>query len=273
MLDTIVYGSVTVYDIILSLLILLIFVTAAKSLSLLITRRLKKKMSEDHARILSKVVYFSLIIIALIIIMPILGVNPEGMLVAGGLLAVVIGFASQSIVGNLISGIFLLFERPVKIGDGGEVESTLGVVRDIKIISTTILTFDGVFVRLPNEKVFLAKITNYLSNKARRFQYKIGIRYKDDADKAIEVIKETIDKHPFALKNPEPFVYVDELGNSSVDISVRIWAPATEWWDVRTTLLWQIKKNLEENGIQIPFPQTEVWFRNELDTNVKESGK
>lgn len=269
MLDTTVYNSVTLYDIAISVLIFLIFITLAKSLSLLIDRRLKKRMSEDHARVLSKVVYFTLIIIALIITLPILGFNPEGFLVAGGIVAVVIGFASQSIVGNLISGIFLLFERPIKMGDVVEVDNTLGTVRDIKIISTTILTFDGVFVRIPNEKVFTAKITNYLSNPVRRFQYKVGIRYSDDADKAVEIIKETIEKHPFALKNPEPLIFVDELGNSSVDISVRIWAPATEWWGVRTTLLWKIKRNLEKNDIYVPFPQREIWFRNQLESDIK----
>jgi small-conductance mechanosensitive channel len=184
--------------------------------------------------------------------------------VAGGIFAIVIGFAAQSIVGNLISGIFLIFERPVKIGDVVNIDSTIGQVEDIRIISTTIRTFDGHFVRIPNMTVFNAKIINYFVNKARRFEYTVGIRYMDDADNALKIIRETIEEHPFALKYPEPVLFVDTLGDSSVNVNVKIWAPFTEWYDVRKDLLWKIKTRLEKNGIMVPFPQREVWFRNEL---------
>ncbi|HDS62694.1 MAG TPA: mechanosensitive ion channel family protein, partial [Methanofollis liminatans] len=77
-----------------------------------------------------------------------------------------------------------------------------------------------------------------------------------------------IREHPLALREPVPSVYVDELGDNAVNIKVRVWAPSSEWWDVRTELLWTIKTELEKNGIEIPFPQREVWFRNELAGRV-----
>ena len=105
---------------------------------------------------------------------------------------------------------------------------------------------------------------NFAVNVARRFECVIGIRYSDDADRAIEVIKKLVEEHPLALINPAPVAFVDSLGDSSVTIIVRIWTPATEWFGVKMELLWKIKQALEKEGIQIPFPQRVLWFANEL---------
>ena len=185
---------------------------------------------------------------------------------AGGVAGIVIGFASQSIMGNFISGVFLMIERPIKIGDQVNIDNKLGYVEDIKIISTIIRTYDGLYIRLPNETVFTTSITNYVANLTRRFEYVVGIRYEDDADKAIRIIKGLIDDQPYALVNPSPYVFVDNLGDNAVNIIVRVWAPATEWFDMKTKLLWIIKKTLEENGIEIAFPQRTIWFASGLDT-------
>jgi small-conductance mechanosensitive channel len=222
-------------------------------------------MKRDQLELILKVIYFVIIIIAFLAVLPLLGLNLSGLLVAGGIAGIVIGFASQSVVSNLISGIFLLSEKPIKIGDQINVDGIAGFVEDINILSTIVRTYDGLYVRLPNEKVFSSNITNYVAHVARRFEYVVGIRYSDDAERAIEIIKGLIEKHPFALKNPEPQVFVDNFGDSSVNIVVRIWAPSAVWYDVKMEILWKIKKELEANGIQIPFPQRTLWFANELN--------
>jgi len=88
----------------------------------------------------------------------------------------------------------------------------------------------------------------------------IGIRYSDDADKAVRVIREVVDEHPLPLINPEAHVFVDDLGDNSVDIVARIWTPTSEWYTVKRELLWQIKIAIETAGIQIPFPQRVLWY-------------
>ncbi len=269
-LDDIGIGGLNLENILLVTVILIAAILLGKALSMYVTRFLKKRMSLDHVKIITKGVYVVIFFIAFLMVLPIVGLDVSGLAVAGGIFAIVLGFAAQGIVGNLISGIFLVFERPVKVGDVVNIDSTIGMVEDIRIISTTIRTFDGYFVRIPNLTVFNAKIINYFVNKARRFEYTVGIRYKDDADKAVTIIKETVDEHPFALKYPEPVIFVDTLGNSSVDINVKIWAPFTEWYDVRKDLLWKIKTRLEKNGIFVPFPQRELWFNNELRTGRSE---
>ncbi len=260
MLDTVVYGNVSIFDLLTALEIVLVIVLIVKIATLNLRRYLKNKVAESTLANLIKTVTYISTIVGLIAVLPILGINPAGFLVAGGIIAIIIGFASQSIVSNLISGIFLIIERPVNIGDTVHVQDTLGTIEDVRILSTLIRTFDGVLVRIPNDTVFTSKITNYIAHVVRRFGYTVGIPYKDDADIAASIIKNVIDAHPLALVKPAPQVYVDELGDNSVDLKIRIWAPASDWWDVRIELLWKIKKALAEEGIHVPFPQHELWF-------------
>lgn len=263
-LNTVVYSTVTVMDIISVLFTLLFAIIIAKLITTNLGRTLKEKLSKEHLGILEKIINYSIIIFAFLSVLPVLGINTSGFLVAGGIIGIIIGFASQSIVGNMISGIFLMIERPVKIGNQVTIGDTSGFVEDINMMSTIIRTFDGLYVRIPNEKVFTNDITNLVVNVARRFEYVVGITYAGDADKAIGIIKKIIEEEPLALKNPEPAVFVDNLGDNAVNIIVRIWAPSTHWYGVKRKLLWIIKHTLEENGLEIAFPQSTVWFANEM---------
>lgn len=238
----------------------------SKVVTIYFRRSLKEKMSKDHLEIILKLISYTIITVAvLFFVLPALDVEASSILVAGSVVGLVIGFASQSIVGNLISGIFLMIERPIKVGNLVNIDGNSGSVEDISLISTIIRTYDGLYVRIPNQSVFTTNITNYVANVARRFEYVVGIRYTDDADQAIAIIKDIIREHPFALKNPAPMVFVDTLGDNAVNIIVRIWAPSTDWYGIKTELLWIIKKTLEENGIEIAFPQRTLWFANELN--------
>lgn len=257
--NKVLYADVTVFNLLIAIIIFLGALLTAKLVALYMNRFLKDKLAKEHLDILSKVAYYSIIVVALLWTLPNVGVKLSGLLVAGGIVGLAVGFASQSIIGNLVSGLFLFIERPVKIGDGVNIDGAVGIVEDIRIISTTLRQYDGLYLRVPNQKVFTATITNLAAHLARRFEYVIGIRYSDDAEAAIRIIKSQIDAHPMALVNPAPLVFVDNLGDSAVNIIVRIWAPTSEWFDVKTELLWKIKKSLEENGIEIPFPQRVIW--------------
>jgi len=263
-LDTVIYGNVTGLDLLKTAVFLIIAILIARVVVIYLRRSLKDRMSRDIMEIVIKVIYYTIIVIAVLFVLRRLEFDLSGLLVAGGIIGIVIGFATQSIVGNLVSGLFLMIERPIKIGDQVNIDGTSGYVEDIHTVSTIIRTYGGLYVRIPNEKVFTNKITNYVANTARRFEYVVGIRYSDDADEAIDIIKDLIEEHPIALKNPSPKVFVDNLGDNAVNIIVRIWAPPTEWYDLKMEMLWKIKKGLEENGIEIAFPQQTVWFANEL---------
>jgi small-conductance mechanosensitive channel len=259
LIDLVLYTTtkdqVTVGDLLKFVLILFFSVLLSRILTLYLRRSLKNKVSKDVSETLLKILHYSILIIVFISVLPLIGFNPSTLLLAGGVTGIILGFASQNIVGNLVSGFFLMVERPIKIGDQVQINDVSGYVIDIRIISTLIRTFDGLLVRIPNQQVFTTNITNIVGHPVRRFEYTIRIRYSDDADAAIKIIKDLIDKEPFALLNPSTSVFVSDLGDSSVNISVRIWAPVNEMFGIKTRILWNIKQTLEENGIEIPLPQ------------------
>lgn len=262
------FPSLTWGELLYIVLVVLLAAVVAKAVTLYLRKTLTDKIKLSQLDILLKGVNYVILIITALIVVPFFNISLSGLLVAGGFASIVIGIASQSVLGNLISGVFLILERPISIGDNINIGDVSGNVTDINIFSTIVKTYDGVYVRIPNENVFTSEITNYVAHEARRFEYVIGIPYDDDANEAIRIIREVVWSHPFALKDPSPSIYVDELADSSVNIKVRIWAPATEWWDVRTDLLWKIKVELSKNGIEMPFPQQVVWFQNELQGRV-----
>lgn len=259
--------TVRVFPYILAIGIFVFSMLLAKGSSIFLRRYLKDKFDKDSLGVLLKVTYYGIIVMAIILILPIMGINTSGLLVAGGITGIILGFASQNTVGNLISGLLLMVERPIKIGSKVEIDGVKGFVEDIGLMSTILRNFDGLYIRIPNEKVFTNNIINISANVARRLEYTIGIRYSDDANKAIKIIGKIMEEHPFVLKNPSPDIFVDELGDNSVNILVRAWMPETQWFGTKKELLWVIKSNLEKEGIQIPFPQRVIWYGNEETEN------
>jgi small-conductance mechanosensitive channel len=250
------------------ILILALTILISKIITLYLRKSLKDKVSRDVGETIIKLFYYGTIIIVSISSLHLMGIEDlSGLLLAGGITGIILGFASQNIVGNLISGIFLVIEKPIKLGDQVEIDKISGFVTDIRIISTLIRTYDGLLVRIPNQQVFTSNITNLVGFPVRRFEFTIGISYSDDADKAINLIKDLIDKEPFALLNPAPSVFVNQLGDSSVILIVRTWAPISEWFTLKTNLVWAVKKTLEENSIEIPFPRHVVYLHNVPEKN------
>ncbi len=240
-------------------------IVVARLISVYLKRTLADRIPKNELNVMLRVINFAVVSVFVLTALPFVGVNPTGLIAAGGFAGLVVGFASRSVVANLVSGIFLMIERPIRIGDQVAIGDVAGFVEDVQILSTIIRTYDGLFVRIPNERVFTSNITNLTANPVRRFEYVVGISYSDDAERAVEVIRRVVEEHPFALKEPEPQIFVDELGESSVNIVVRVWSPSAVWYEVKTELLWKIKVELEKAGIEIPFPQRVVWLRRDRD--------
>ena len=230
-----------------------------------------KRGSED--RIKAKLFYYTFITVALFLALSFAGVMGElgALLAAAGITGIVLGFSSRTVVANFISGIFMYFDKPLQIGDAVQVGDVQGVVEDIRILSTRIRTWDGTLVRIPNEALFNSNIVNLKRYPARRVDVSVGIAYAEDAGRAIDVILKTLDEMPLVLAEPEPKVYVESLGDSSVVLRVWAWAPSERWFDVRAEVVRRIKEALDEAEIEIPFPQRVNWFANEL--RVKIDGK
>jgi small-conductance mechanosensitive channel len=256
-----------IFPFILAVGIIISSIIIAKGTSMLLKKYLRDKFDKDRLGILLKGSYYGIIALAVILSLPILGIDTSGFLVAGGITGIVIGFASQNIVGNLISGLFIMAERPIKIGSQVEIDQITGFVEDIGIMSTVLRNFDGLYVRIPNEKVFTNNIINRGINVARRVERTIGIRYSDDINKAIGIIYGVIEDHPFILKKPNSDIYIDEIKDGSVNIMIRVWTPSELWYTTKRELLLEVKNALEKEGILVSIPYRVVWFANDRSNN------
>ena len=252
----------TIWNVLVIAIIVAVGVIIARIARTIFQKRFAPNLSRDSAKNMSKLIYYGIIIISLGIATTSQGIDLGGLIVAGGFLGIVIGFASQSVVSNLISGIFLMIEKPVKQGDTVEVpsENVEGKLIDIGTFSSHIQQFDGTVLRIPNEKMFTSNIRTFALSEIRRTDMVVGIAYNADIDKAISVMKEAIRKRvTYALIEPEPQFWITELGDNSVNISVRVWHPRDDLMEVKPMLLKVIKNALDEAGIEIPFPQRVVW--------------
>jgi len=233
----------------------------SRNISKIVERALKRTMPTGTAKSLSRIIYYVFMFILILFVLSLVGVNVQILLAAGGVLGIALGFASQKTVSNLISGIFLYIDRPMDIGDSVDIAGTGGTVLDITPISTRLRSWDGPVIRMPNSKVFDSKITNYKKTVARRLEYKIGISYKNRADKAIKIIKKLLDDEAFVLDSPGPQIWVSSLADSSVELTIRAWAPASKMWSVKTSMLQKIFEALDKNKIEIPYPQMDIHMK------------
>ncbi|QDI89578.1 mechanosensitive ion channel family protein [Candidatus Nitrosopumilus sp. SW] len=257
-----IVGGLTLLTLLIGGIIMAIGVIIARTVRLLFTKYYAPKLPQDSAKNLGKLIYFGIIILSFLVFTSTTGVDFSGLLVAGGIFGIVIGFATQSVVSNLISGIFLMIEKPVKQGDKIEIPGSdvVGTLLDISTFSVRVRKFDGTIIRIPNESFFTSNIRSLSSTPVRRSEAIIGIAYKEDIEGAISVIEKEIRKSmSFVLILPKPEFRINELADSSVNIEILVWHPRDDWDQVGPILLKVAKKALDDNGIEIPFPQRVIW--------------
>jgi small-conductance mechanosensitive channel len=246
-----------------TVVIILSYVIAVISKKL-VEKPLRRVAPQDTATLISRVVYYTVLFFGLLSVLALFNISLSGLLVAGGIAGIVIGFASQTVFSNFLSGLFIYFDKPFKIGDAIEINGESGIVTDINVFSTRIRRWDGVHIRIPNEDIFRSQIKNLIQNKVRRVDYTIGISYQDDPEKARNIIIQHLEEHPLVLAEPLPTVFLSELGDSALVIQVRFWTLTKYWFQAKTKILEELYKKLSDNGITIPFPQQTVWFANTL---------
>ncbi|MGW8269417.1 MAG: mechanosensitive ion channel domain-containing protein [Burkholderiales bacterium] len=179
-----------------------------------------------------------------------------------GALSVGIGFGLQNIVNNFISGIILLFERPIQVGDTVQVGDLLGVVRGIGIRASNVRTYGGAEVIVPNSELVSGQVINWtLSDRYRRLELDVGVAYGNRPADVIRVLEDVIEKHEGALKTPAPFVRFRGFGDSSLDFRVYVWVDYDEGLRETSAILSAIYDALAEAGIEIPFPQRDLHLR------------
>jgi len=257
-------GNVNAADILAATIVIILSYVIAVISKKLVEKPLRRVAPEDIAKLVSRSVYYTVLFFGLLSVLALFNISLSGLLVAGGIAGIVIGFASQTVFSNFLSGLFIYFDKPFKIGDAIEINGESGIVTDINVFSTRIRRWDGVHIRIPNEDIFKSQIKNLIQNKVRRVDYTIGISYQDDPEKARRIILEHLEQHPLVLAEPLPTVFLSELGDSALVIQVRFWTLTKYWFQAKTKILEELYKKLTDNGITIPFPQQTVWFANTL---------
>ena len=232
-----------------------------------IAGRLRKGVDRGLARahvdealrpFLAGIVYYLALIVTFVSVLGLFGVETTSLIAVLGGASVGISLAWQGTLSNLAAGGMLLIFRPFRPGHYVEVAGTAGSVQQIGMFSTILSTPDNVQITVPNSSIFGTIIKNYSANPTRRNDIVMGISYDDDIGVALRTIREVIDGDSRVLKEPAPLVAVGELADSSVNILVRPWCKAEDYWGLRYDLLRAFKEKLEAAGCSIPYPQSDV---------------
>lgn len=221
--------------------------------------RSKYKPSPLFNRFVVNVSRKTIWLIAIVVGLDNLGVDTAALVAGLGATGIVIGFALKDTLSNFASGALILLYSPFDVGDWVEVGSHSGTVKDLTLVNTVLTTGDNKHVTLPNSKVWGNPIVNYNAADTRRVDIVAGVAYGTDLDQARDLFRQILDEHELVHDEPEPVVRVKNLGDSSVDFDVRAWVDTGDYWTVQPQLLREIKVRCDEAGIEIPFPQREVW--------------
>ena len=205
-------------------------------LSKWLRKSLTKKFTAQQAMIFEKIIFYSGIIIILISVLNDFGFKLSHLLGAAGIIGIAVGFASQTSVSNIISGFFLIGEKPFEVNDVIKVGDTTGVVLSIDTLSVKLRTFDNKFVRIPNETLIKSEFTNITKFPIRRVDLNLGVAYKEDIGKVRTVLKDIALKNPLCLNEPEPVIILSGFGSSSVDIFFGVWAVKTDWLKLKNSI-------------------------------------
>ncbi|MEA2110714.1 MAG: mechanosensitive ion channel [Campylobacterota bacterium] len=230
-----------------------------KSISRVITRLMEKaEVDATLTSFVSSTVNMLLMIVVILAALSELGVQTTSFIAILGAAGLAIGLALQGTLSNIGAAVLIIIFRPFKIGDFIEAGGATGTVDEINMFSTTISPLDNRLVIVPNAAIIGGNITNYSTKENRRVDLTFGIGYDDDLRLAKSVLMEIITQDPRILKDPEPFVAVSELADSSVNFITRSWVKSDDYWDVYFDLMEQVKLTFDERGISIPYPQMDV---------------
>lgn len=200
----------------------------------------------------------------LYVVLRVSGLSQLALTVVGGtgLVGLALGIAFRAITENFLASIFLSVRPPFETGDLVEIGADTGYVQQLNVRSTVLMTLDGTIVQVPNATVYKGTVRNFTTNPNRREHFVVGIGYDAPIDRAQEIAREVLDRHPAVLHDPEPMVLVDNLGKATIDLKIHFWLDGRRhsWVKVRSSVIRLVKRAFQDKGISMPDEAREIVF-------------
>jgi small-conductance mechanosensitive channel len=236
------------------LLILLIF----KLLQIAAGRALNSRLGEQRTMMIRKGIKYTGLVLAVLLGFRLLGVDMSAILGAAGVAGIVLGFAAQTTMSSLISGFFLLSEKPFQVGDAVKVGDVTGVVLSVDLLSVKIRTYDNLFIRVPNETIIKSELTTITRFPIRRLDLSFTVAYQEDPERVQDLLLALAEKNTYALDNPPPFFGIDKIDGMGTSIIFCLWFEKTNFWNLKNSIIIAIKRCFEKEHIEIPHQKIDV---------------
>lgn len=218
----------------------------------------QRKVELSVQTFLKSFINILLTIILIVSVISVLGINTTSIAALLASAGVAVGMALSGNLQNLAGGLIILVFKPYKVGDYIEAQGTQGTVREIQIFHTIVTRPDSTLAYVPNGSMSSGLITNYSRNELRRLDFVVGVDYGVDVSRVEEITRRIVDNNPLVLSDPAPFIAVDALAESSVNVLIRVWSKTTDYWKLYYDLRREIYDTYNREGIDFPFPQQTV---------------
>lgn len=246
-------------NLVMALVILIVGFWIAGAIGKAVAKTMRKRDVDESLAGFTKGLVSGLVKVAVVLVaIQKFGIEVTSFIAILGAAGLAIGMALSGTLQNFAGGFMILLLKPYKVGDFIETQGHSGVVRDIQIFHTIMTTGDNKKIIIPNAPIANGSLVNYSAEDLRRVDFTFGIGYTDDIDKARGLLNDLIKGDDRILTDPEPFVAVSELADSSVNFVMRVWAKKEDYWGIYFAMTENVKKNFDQNSISIPYPQTDV---------------
>jgi len=247
-------------NVLLAALIILIGLVIANRVAKLVYKLGEKydKLDDTLFRFLGSAAKYTILAFVAIAVLNRFGVQTTSIVALLGAAGLAVGLALQGTLSNLAAGVMLLLFRPYKVGDFIDAAGKFGNVAEIDLFTTILETFDHQRIIIPNSQIWGSEIVNHSFHEIRGVDMRFGVAYKEDTEATRRVIADVLQQHPHILDDPAPFIEVETLNDSSVDFLVRPFCQGAHYFDIRYSVPEQIKRALDDAGIEIPFPHRKL---------------
>ena len=254
-----------------SLITMLIFYIVYRIIKGVVRKRLAVSMKPVLVQGISKIISYVFYVLMVMYVLGLFGINLSAVWGAAGIAGVAIGFAAQTSVSNLISGLFVVTDKAMKIGDFIEVDGVSGTVDSISFLSVRVHTADNQLVRIPNSLIINNKLKNYATYDYRRYVFEFSVDYSSDLDKTLEAIKQVPARCPSVVTDEghEPAAWYVALGESGITMNLIVWCKRADFFQTKSDVCANVAKVCRENGVNIPFNRMDVTILNDTTVPAK----